>query len=72
MTSISKLALVGVVCGGLAALTGGVPAAETSAPAQPFWQLQGTGPVSAHEIAAAAELRSEARGLAAPTLLAAR
>ena len=39
-TGISKLALVGVVCGGLAALTGGVPAAETSAPAQPFWQLQ--------------------------------
>jgi hypothetical protein len=68
MTSL-KLALA---CGVLLAAIS-VANRNLSAPqAQPFWELHGAGPVSLHELNAAAEMRTEARLAQEAVVVAAR
>jgi hypothetical protein len=74
MKSLPNFALVAAALVGLAivSVSGGAQR-EAAVPAQPFWQLQGAGPVSPREIDAVVEMRNRAReALVASTVVASR
>lgn len=72
MTRIAEAALALALTGAvlLTATSGSLRVAETVAPMQPFWQLQGAGPGIAPESAAIRSLRTVERNAGAAGMMA--